>query len=80
MITRQVELIEKKKFAIAVLDQKYKTFIIHVATLSIDSGDKVHLSKRVQIAYRKADEVPIEVSSEYVDFADVFSPKLAAEL
>ncbi len=43
-------------------------------------GDKVHPSRRVQIAHLKADEAPTEVPSEYADFADVFSPKLAAEL
>ncbi len=31
-------------------------------------------------AHLKADEAPTEVPSEYADFADVFSPKLAAEL
>ncbi len=40
----------------------------------------MHLSKRAQIAHLKADEAPTEVPNEYVDFADVFSPKLAAEL
>ncbi len=43
-------------------------------------GDEVHPSRRAQIAHLKADEAPIEVPSEYADFADVFSPKLAAEL
>ncbi len=40
----------------------------------------MHLSRRAQIAYLKADEAPTEVPNEYADFADVFSPKLAAEL
>ncbi len=40
----------------------------------------MHPSRRAQIAHLKADEAPTEVSSEYTDFADVFSPKLAAEL
>ena len=38
------------------------------------------LSKRAQIAHLKADKAPIEVPSEYADFANVFSSKLAAEL
>ncbi len=50
------------------------------AALSVDSGDKVHPSKRAQIAHLKADKVPTKIPSEYVDFADVFSPKLAVEL
>ena len=40
----------------------------------------MHPSKRAQIAHLKVDEAPSEISSKYADFADVFSPKLAAEL
>ncbi len=40
----------------------------------------MHPSRRAQIAYLKVDEAPIEGPSEYTDFADVFSPKLAVEL
>ncbi len=54
--------------------------MVHVTGLSIDSGDEMHLSKRIQIAHLKADEAPTKVPSEYADFADVFSPKLTVEL
>ncbi len=40
----------------------------------------MHPSRRAQIAHLKANEAPTEVPSEYTDFANVFSPKLAAEL
>ncbi len=40
----------------------------------------MHSSRRAQIAHLKADEAPTEVPSEYADFADVVSPKLAVEL
>ncbi len=40
----------------------------------------MHSLRKAQIAHLKADEVPSKVFGEYVDFADVFSPKLAAEL
>ncbi len=40
----------------------------------------MHLSKRAQIAHLKTDEAPSKVPSEYSDFADIFLPKLAAEL
>ena len=40
----------------------------------------MHLSKRAQIAYLKADEALTKVPSKYTDFADVFSPKLVAKL
>ncbi len=43
-------------------------------------GDEIHPLRRAQIVHRKADEALTEVLSEYADFADVFSPKLAAKL
>ncbi len=43
-------------------------------------GDELHSSRRAWIAHLKVDEAPTKISSEYANFADVFSPKLAAEL
>ncbi len=40
----------------------------------------MHPLRKVQIVYLKADESPTKVLSEYADFTDVFSPKLATEL
>ena len=40
----------------------------------------MYLLKRAQIAYLKVDEAPTKIPSKYADFANVFSPKLAAEL
>ncbi len=40
----------------------------------------MHLSRRAQIAHLKADEAPFEGPSEYADFVDVFSLKLAVKL
>ena len=56
-----------------------KTFVVHVAALSVDLGNEVHPSRKTQIAYLKADEAPTKVLSEYADFADVFLSKWAAE-
>ncbi len=77
---RQVELIGKKEFATATLDPEYEAFVVHVAALSVNSGDKVYPSKRAQIAHLKVDEATTKVPSKYTDFADVFSLKLAVEL
>ncbi len=44
--TRQVELIEKKEFAVAAHDPEHNAFLIYVAILNADSSDKVHPSKR----------------------------------
>lgn len=79
---RKIKLIGKKKFIIAALNSDYKAFIIYIATLNISfhRGDKIYLSKKAQIAYLKANEASIKVSSKYVNFAEVFSLKLAAKL
>ncbi len=77
---RQVELIGKKECATAALDPEHEAFVVYVVTLSVDLGDEVHLSRTAQIAHLKANERLTEVPSEYADFADVFSLKLAAKL
>ncbi len=80
LTTRQVELIEKKEFAVAVLDPEPEVFVVHVAAFNVDLGDKVHPSKRAQIAHLKADKASFKVPNENVTFADIFSPKLVVEL
>ncbi len=79
-ITRQVELIEKKKFALAALDLEHEVFIVYIAALSIDSDDEVHPLKKAQIAHLKTNEAFAKVSSEFADFENIFSPKLAVKL
>ena len=78
--TKQVVLIEKNEYVAAALDPEYEAFVVYVTALSIDLGDKVHPSKKAQIAQLKADKESSKVLSEYVDFADNFSSKLAVEL
>ncbi len=78
--TRQIKLIGKKEFAVAALDPKHETFVIHIAAFSEDLGDKMHPSKKTQITQLKADEALTKVPSKYTNFTDVFLPKLAAEL
>ena len=40
----------------------------------------MHPLKKAQIAHLKANKAPSKISSKYADFADIFSPKLAAKL
>ena len=70
----------KKEFAAAALDPKHKAFVVYVAALCVDLSDEMHPSKKAQIAHLKADEAFTKGPSKYADFADIFSPKLAAEL
>ena len=58
---------------------EYKAFVVYLAALSVDLGDKIRPLIRAQIAHLKADKAPIKVASKYADFANVFLWKLAAE-
>ncbi len=80
--TGRVKLIRKKEFAATTLNPEYEAFIIYITALNIsfDLGNEVHLSKKAQIAYLKADKTLTEVPSKYADFVDVFLPKLATKL
>ena len=77
--TKRVELINKKEFAKAVLNENSETFVVHVVSLSSTPLD-VHPSRRPQISGLIAEEASTKVPDEYTDFADVFSPELVAEL
>ncbi len=78
--TRQIELIGKKEFTVEALNLEHKAFVIYVVAFSLDLGDEVYPLKKTQISYLKVDKAPTKVPSEYTDFVDVFSPKLAVEL
>ena len=80
-ITKRVKLIDKKKFAKAVLDGKFETFVVHVAALEAPlAGMAIHFSQAAQILALIQDGTPIKVSSKYADYADVFSFDLVMEL
>ena len=83
--TRHVELVSKKKFAAAVLDSEYETYVIHVGSVSSDllsssSPLDVHPSRRSQVSGLIAENTPTKVPAEYFDFADIFSLNLTSEL
>ena len=70
----------KKEFAAAALDSEYKTYIIHVESVSSNVLPSSSPFDRPQISGLIAKEAPTKVPAEYLDFADVFSPDLASEL
>lgn len=73
-------LIEKKKCIVTALKLKHKVFVIYIAALTINSGDEVHPLRKAQIAHLKAYEAFVKVSNKYANFANIFSPELAATL
>ena len=45
---------------------------MYIAAFSINLGDKVHLLKKVQIVYLKANEAPTKIPSKYANFINIF--------
>ena len=74
--TRQIELIDKKQFAKAALDENFETFVVYVASLNLTPG--IHPDRAAQIASLLAKEV--RIPDKYSDFADVFSEAKALVL
>ena len=74
-ITKQVEIIDKKKFARAALDKHVEAFVIHVTFLLTMA---IHPAKKAQIALLIVEEM--KIPTNYLDFSDVFSKKKASIL
>ena len=73
-----MELIDKKKFAQAALDENIKAFVVHVSFLSLKLKMSIHPAQEAQIASLIAEE--ITVVAKYSDFPNVFSKRLAEVL
>ena len=71
--TRQVEIINQKKFAKAALDENVKVFVVYVSSLG--SKMTIYTAREAQLALLLAEKVTVPI--KYSDFADVFSEKLA---
>ena len=74
--TKWVELINKKKFAKAALDENSETFVIHVASLSLVPG--IYPDREAQIAFLLTEKV--KIPDKYSDFTNVFSEEKALVL
>ena len=53
LITRWIELIEKKEFVATTLDIENKTFVNHIASISLNSD--IYSFRKAQIASLKVD-------------------------
>ena len=60
------------------MDPNQEAFVVHVAILSSEMA--IHPSRLAQINSLKGKEPPVTVPAEYLNYADVFSEKLAALL
>ena len=73
--TKRVQIINWKEFVKATLDPNKKVFIVYVATITLEMA--IYLACQAQIALLKTEEAPVTVPEEYLDYADIFSEKLA---
>lgn len=76
--TKRVQIIDRKEFAKVALDLNDEIFVVYVVTITSEMN--IHLACQAQIAFLKAEEASVTVPTEYSDYADVFSEKLAAVL
>lgn len=68
-----MELIDKKDFTKAVLDEDVEAFIVHMISLSL-GWMTIYRARKAQIALLLIKEVT--VLTKYINFTDVFSKKL----
>lgn len=74
--TKQMQIIDRKEFAIAALASEKAVFVMHVAYL--EPKMLIHPDRKAQIALFLAKK--ISVSKKYANFSDFFSKKSAVML
>ena len=72
-------MIDKHKFARAVLDKNSESFLIHITALeALELA--IHPFRAPLLAILQQDKALTEIPSEYIDYVDVFSPDLVMQL
>lgn len=68
---KQVELIDKKRFAKTKMDKNVENFVIYITSLILSKPTmRIHLARKAQIALLFAKEVKISI--KYSDFSNMF--------
>ena len=77
--TKQVQIVDPKKFVIAALDDNNEMFVVHMA---IQEQEKmpVHSKKQAQVGALLFNKTFTEVPVEYFDYSNVFIAENAVEL
>lgn len=73
-----MELIGKREFAKAALNEGSEIFVVHMVALKAEVS--THPTQVAQIAVLQWDKVSTKIFVEYADFSDLFSSDLAMEL
>lgn len=71
-----VEFIDKKQFAIVVLNENSETFVMQIVALEAKLLIPIHFTKITQIALLKAKKAPLRIFTEYSKYTNIFSPNL----
>lgn len=79
---KRVESVGKKEFTTVTLVPEDKAFIVYIIVyiVCLVNPNNVHPPCRAQIVFLMANKAPTTILLEYSDYADIFSPSLAAEL
>ena len=77
--TKQVQIVDPKKFVIVALDINSETFVVHIAICE-QEVIPVYSEKQAQVGVLLFDKAPIEISTEYSNYSNVFSAENTAEL
>ena len=75
--TQKVEIIDKKEFTTAILNEDNEIFVVHMVALSIVDSN-IHPSWHTQITLLEIKKVIIP--SKYANYTNIFSPDFVAEL
>ena len=85
--TNQIELINKKEFAKAALNENFETFVVHITTLEVPITMSIHFFRAPQVqdnftlaALIQQDKDITKILAKYSDYTNVFSSDLAMEL
>ncbi len=74
--TDRVKLINQKELAALPLNSTKETFIVYIAIVELPGQAKMPIHffpvVEVQIPLLQANRAPIEILSEYADYADIF--------
>ena len=72
--TKWIELINKHEFVKSTLDKNSATFVVYIATLKA-LEPAIHFSQAPLLAVLQQNKASTEISSDYADYANVFSPR-----
>lgn len=81
LTTKQIKLIDKKKFAKVALYKELKMFVMQIAALEMFLARLIiYFSQKTQVATLQQNKIFIYIMPKYTNIANVFSPNLAIKL